>query len=73
MKLKKQFYLLKIKFQGLKLGIIVLVSQFAGFICSNLDKNQKFQTGFSRHWENFLKIFKTGSNHDWKGFNMIYH
>ena len=25
---------------------------------------QKFQTGFSRHWENFFEIFQCRSNHD---------
>ena len=35
---------------------------------SKLDKNQNFQTGFSRHWDNFLK---SRLNHDWKGLKLI--
>ena len=27
---------------------------------------------FSRHWEFFFEILKCRSNHEWKGFKMIY-
>ena len=36
-------------------------------------KTPNFQTVFSQDWETFLKILKSRSNRDWKGFNINYH
>ena len=33
----------------------------------------KNPTGFSRRWEKLFKFFKICSNHNWKGFSIIYH
>ena len=36
-------------------------------------KIQQFDTSFSQHKKKISRILKSGSNHGWKGFHMIYH
>ena len=59
--------MLKIKFLGLKFLLIKLL------YARNLAKKPKISSRFFSTLEKNVRIFESGSNHDWKGLKMVDH